>query len=102
MTPTDQRVDKLETSLRETIDEMQTDIHELKRQIDSLAALTTFLRKRVMSIEAEQEIQRCEQEIQRCRSVIIGAEQTAQAVSESSAWQDVANRKFFSADDPPA
>ena len=74
---------------------MQTDIHELKRQIDSLAALTTFLRKRVMSIEAEQEIQRCEQEIQRCRSVIIGAEQTAQAVSESSAWQD-------SADDPAA
>ena len=69
---------------------MQTDIHELKRQIDSLAALTTFLRKRVMSIEAEQEIQRCEQEIQRCRSVIIGAEQTAQAVSESSAWQDSA------------
>ena len=76
MTPTDQRSDKLETSLRETIDEMHTDIHELKRQIDGLKALTTFLAKRVMSIEAEQQIQ--------------GAEQTAQAVSESSAWQDSA------------
>ena len=76
MTPTDQRSDKLETSLRETIDEMQADIHELKRQVDGLKALTTFLAKRVMSLEAEQQIQ--------------GAEQTAQAVSESSAWQDSA------------
>jgi phage shock protein A len=76
MTPIDQRLDKLETSLRETIDEMQTDIHELKRQIDGLKALTTFLAKRVMSLEAEQQIQ--------------GAEQTAQAVSESSVWQSSA------------
>ena len=73
MTPTDQRSDKLETSPREAINEMQTYIHELKRQVDSLTALTTFMRKRVMSIEAEQQIQ--------------GAEQTTQAVSESSVWQ---------------
>jgi len=81
MTPTDQRSDKLETSPREAINEMQTYIHELKRQVDSLTALTTFMRKRVMSIEAEQQIQ--------------GAEQTTQAVSESLVWQD-------SADDPAA
>jgi phage shock protein A len=77
MTPIDQRLDKLETSLRETIDEMQTDIHELKRQIDGLKALTTFLAKRVMSLEAGQQVQ--------------SAEQTAQAVSESLAWQDSAD-----------
>jgi len=59
-----------------TIDEMQTDIHELKRQIDGLKALTTFLAKRVIALEAEQQIQ--------------GSEQTTQAVSESLAWQDSA------------
>jgi len=74
MTPTDQRVDKLETSLRETIDEMQ-------QQIAGLTEMQLFLRRRVLAIEAEQQIQ--------------GAEQTAQAVSESLAWQS-------SADDPPA
>jgi len=74
MTPTDQRVDKLETSLRETIDEMQ-------QQIAGLTEMQLFLRRRVLAIEAEQQIQ--------------GAEQTAQAVSELSAWQ-------ASADDPPA
>ena len=76
MTPTDQRADKLETSLRETIDEMQADIHELKRQIDGLKALTTFLAKRVIALETGQQVQ--------------SAEQTAQAVSESLAWQDSA------------
>lgn len=76
MTPTDQRSDKLETSLRETIDEMHTDIHELKRQVDGLKALTTFLAKRVIALETGQQVQ--------------SAEQTAQAVSESLAWQDSA------------
>ena len=70
MTPTDQRVDKLETSLRETIDEMQ-------QQIAGLTEMQLFLRRRVLAIEAEQQIQ--------------GAEQTAQAVSESSAWEDSAD-----------
>ena len=81
MTPTDQRSDKLETSL-------EARIEAIEKRLESLSVMQLAIREYVLSLQNSRD--ECNRDRDKLRK-----QQTAQAVSELSAWQ-------ASADDPPA
>jgi len=80
-TPTDQRSDKLETSL-------ESRIGAIERRLENLADMQLLIREYVLSLQNHRD--ECNRDRDKLQK-----QQTAQAVSESSVWQD-------SADDPAA
>jgi len=82
MTPTDQRSDKLETSL-------EARIEAIEKRLESLSVMQLAIREYVLSLQNSRD--ECNRDRDKLRK-----QQTAQAVSESLArWQ-------VTADDPPA
>ena len=76
MTPTDQRVGKLETSL-------ESRIEAIEKRLESLSVMQLAIREYVLSLQNSRD--ECNRDRDKLRK-----QQTAQAVSESSAWQDSA------------
>ena len=75
-TPTDQRSDKLETSL-------ESRIGAIERRLENLADMQLLIREYVLSLQNHRD--ECNRDRDKLRK-----QQTAQTVSESSAWQDSA------------
>ena len=75
-TPTDQRVDKLETSL-------ESRIEAIEKRLESLSVMQLAIREYVLSLQNSRD--ECNRDRDKLRK-----QQTAQAVSESLAWQDSA------------
>jgi len=81
MTPTDQRVGKLETSL-------ESRIEAIEKRLESLSVMQLAIREYVLSLQNSRD--ECNRDRDKLRK-----QQTTQAVSESRVWQS-------SADDPAA